>query len=126
MSPRVHNPACHGLRYNPPTSRLTIPLLTNRESAASRAAPRFEPLWSVHVDGVTWEAQLRYHGEYDVEAQILKNGDLVIGRRFDTRALAVQWAEEERKVTKAETTGSPETSPVLGCTAFAETRKGTN
>jgi len=37
-----------------------------------------------------------YHGEWRVEAQILKQGELVIGRRFDTRAL-VHWANEERK-----------------------------
>ena len=30
-------------------------------------------------------------------AQILRDGDLVIGRRFDTQAPAVQWAELERK-----------------------------
>jgi len=28
-----------------------------------------------------------------VEAQILKDGELVIGKRFDTRAQAVQWAD---------------------------------
>jgi hypothetical protein len=55
-------------------------------------------------------AELRYHGEYGVEAQILRQGDLVIGRRFDTRALAVQWAEKERKVLdqkSAERPGTP-------------------
>ena len=46
---------------------------------------------------VTWEAELRYHGEFGAEAQILRQGELVIGRRFGTRALAVQWDEEERK-----------------------------
>jgi hypothetical protein len=55
-----------------------------------------EPLWSLRVNHVTWSCELRYHGEWGVEAQILRDGDLVIGRRFDTRALAVQWAELER------------------------------
>jgi hypothetical protein len=45
-----------------------------------------------------WDAELCYHGEYGVEAQILRQGELVIGRRFDTRALAAQWAEEERRL----------------------------
>jgi hypothetical protein len=36
------------------------------------------------------------HGTYGIEAQILRDGELVIGRRFETRALAVQWAELER------------------------------
>ena len=39
---------------------------------------------------------LRYHGEYGVEALFLRDGELFYGRRFDTRALAVQWAEQER------------------------------
>lgn len=35
-----------------------------------------------------------YHrGEWAVEGQILHDGELLIGRRFDTRALAVQWLE---------------------------------
>ena len=48
-------------------------------------------------DGATWSAELRYHGEWGVEAQILEQGELVIGRRFSTRALAVHWANDERK-----------------------------
>ena len=43
------------------------------------------------------ERGLRYHGEFGVEAQILRDGQLFAGRRFDTRALAVQWAELERQ-----------------------------
>ena len=31
---------------------------------------------------MTWSAELRYHGEYGVEAQILRNGDLSIARTF--------------------------------------------
>jgi hypothetical protein len=38
-----------------------------------------------------------YHGEWGVEAQFLKNEELLIGRRFDTRELAVRWAEETRQ-----------------------------
>ncbi len=41
---------------------------------------------------------LRYHRDFwGVEAQFLLNGDVLIARRFDTRALAVQWAELERE-----------------------------
>ena len=66
-----------------------------------------EPLWSLRANGVTWEAQLRYHGEYGVEAQILRQGEVVIGRRFDTRMLAVQWAEEERQALDREDSAKP-------------------
>jgi hypothetical protein len=68
----------------------------------SRSVPRpAEEMWSFRKDGVTWEAELRYHGEYGVEAQILRQGELVIGRRFDTRALAVRWADQERSAIEA-------------------------
>ena len=40
--------------------------------------------------------ELRDHGEWGVEAQIYLHGELLIGRRFETRALAVEWAEAER------------------------------
>jgi hypothetical protein len=65
-----------------------------------------EPLWSLRKDGVTWDAELRYHGEYGVEAQILRQGEFVFGRRFDTRAEAVQGAEEERKAIETEQGGA--------------------
>jgi hypothetical protein len=40
--------------------------------------------------------ELRNHGKYGTEAQFFQNEQFFYGRRFDTRALAVQWAEEER------------------------------
>ena len=45
---------------------------------------------------MTWSAELRYHGEYGVEAQILRNGELSIGSRFPLKGQAVRWVEEER------------------------------
>jgi hypothetical protein len=39
------------------------------------------------------------HGNWGVEAQIMIDGGLLIGRRFETRALALQWAEMERPTT---------------------------
>ena len=44
---------------------------------------------------VTWSAELRYHGEYGVEAQILRNGELTIARTFALRDLAIGWAKNE-------------------------------
>jgi hypothetical protein len=45
-----------------------------------------------------FRCELRTHGgEWGVEAQFFVRGDLFIARRFDTRALAVQWATIERK-----------------------------
>jgi hypothetical protein len=64
---------------------------------APRCRPRpGEPLWSLRREGVTWSAELRYHGEYGVETQILRNGELSIGRRFPLKEQAIRWAEEEK------------------------------
>jgi hypothetical protein len=57
-----------------------------------------ELLWSFRKDRVIWSAELRFHGEsYGWEAQILRDGQLVIGRRFLLKEQAIEWAEEERK-----------------------------
>ncbi len=56
-----------------------------------------EPLWSTtDRQGRTMEALLRYRGEYGVEAQILRDSELFIGRLFPSKELAVQWAAAER------------------------------
>ncbi len=49
--------------------------------------------------------ELRYHGEFGVEAQFLEDGELFYSRRFDTRAQAVQWAELEREAQRKEASG---------------------
>ena len=73
----------YSAKYKPPPPRVARP---------------GEPLWSVPVNGATWNAELRYHGEYGVEAQMFRQGELVIGRRFDAKRLAILWAKAERKV----------------------------
>jgi hypothetical protein len=56
-----------------------------------------ERLWELRKDHVTWSADWRFHGEsWGWEAQIYRDGEITIGRRFDTKALAVQWADLER------------------------------
>jgi hypothetical protein len=40
---------------------------------------------------------LKYHGEFGVEAQIFENSDLLVGLRFETRQLAVNWAMPEKE-----------------------------
>jgi hypothetical protein len=70
----------------------------NRQPPPPRVPRPGEPLWSLRKDHVTWSAELRYHGEWGVEAQILRDGDLFMGRRFDLREIAVRWADEERRL----------------------------
>jgi hypothetical protein len=42
--------------------------------------------------------KLLYQGKWGVEATFLLNDELLIGRMFDTRELAAQWAEAMRTV----------------------------
>jgi len=48
-------------------------------------------------DHVHFRCELRVHGEWAVEAQFYRKGEFLIGRRFNLREHAVQWAEEIRK-----------------------------
>jgi hypothetical protein len=57
-----------------------------------------ELLWEFRKDHHTYSAELRFDGEYGCEAQILKDGELLSAYRLNTRALAVQWADETRKL----------------------------
>ena len=41
--------------------------------------------------------ELRDHGTYGVEAQFWQNEEFSYSQRFEARALAIQWAEEERR-----------------------------
>jgi glutaredoxin-related protein len=50
-----------------------------------------------NLDQAHFRCELRSHDGWGIEAQFWMNGELLIGRRFDTRALAVQWAMAERQ-----------------------------
>jgi len=68
---------------------------------ATRPAPRTpqpgEPLFAFLRGHDRFTCELRAHGRFGVEAQFFQNEEFWYGRRFDTRALAVQWAELERQ-----------------------------
>jgi hypothetical protein len=51
----------------------------------------------VRADHVRVRVELRDHGAYGVEVQIFHNEELFAGYRHPARALAVAWAERERK-----------------------------
>ena len=69
---------------------------------APRCRPRpGEPLWSIQKGDVTWSAELRYHGEYSVEAQILRNGELALGRRFHLKEHRRCGGPKRRRRTRA-------------------------
>jgi hypothetical protein len=67
---------------NPPTARV-------RRSG--------EVLWTLTKNHVFWSCELRFHGEsVGWEAQILRDGDLVMARTFQLHDVMVGWAESER------------------------------
>jgi hypothetical protein len=68
----------------------------NAKPLPPRVARPGEPLFSFMRDHDRFACELRYHGEWGVEAQFLNNEELLIGRRFDLREQAVRWAEETR------------------------------
>jgi len=64
--------------------REVIVYLIHKPAPRCRPGPG-EPLWSVQKGDVNWSAAL--HGEYGVEAQILRDGELAIARTFVLRDL---------------------------------------
>ena len=71
---------------------------TRRPLLPPRFVSRREPLWMVRRGTApAFSCDLVYRGEWGIEAEIHRDGVLLIGRRFDSRALAVRWAEGERR-----------------------------
>jgi hypothetical protein len=75
------------------------PVRVIRWRKARKCPPRqaAEPLWSVRLDGRQIDAELRGHGEYGWEFQLLHDREFYAGRRFDLRAQAVAHGEEIRR-----------------------------
>ena len=69
-------------------------LWTHKPAPPAKARPG-ELLFSLAKDGHRIACELRYHGEYGVVAQFLRDGKLWMARTFITRALAVEWVELE-------------------------------
>jgi hypothetical protein len=73
-----------------------------------------EPLWELRKNHHTYSCELKFRNEWG----ILRDDELIMGRRFDTRAQAVQWAEEEPKFREASSVVTSEpssTRPYAGC-----------
>jgi len=86
-------------------------LLWNAPKAPPRQAVAGELLFEFHVEATHtfWRCELRDHGVYGVEAQFLDPVDIRQARTFyqamdptrSPRAMAIAWAEEERKALQA-------------------------
>ena len=67
---------------------------------AARPEPRRpqpgEPLFELMRGDQRLRGELRDHGQFGVEAQFLLDRELLIGKRFSSRVLALDWAEKMR------------------------------
>jgi hypothetical protein len=76
--------------------------ITIRRGTAQRPRPPQQPkprkpLWTVETNGHTYRCELLFHEQGGTEAQILKDGELMFGRRFEEGWQTLQWVEEERQ-----------------------------
>ena len=62
---------------------------------ASRGPGTREPFWKLISGQDTYACELLDAGVWGVEAQIYHNRAFLYSRRFDTRALAMEWARLE-------------------------------
>jgi hypothetical protein len=77
----------------------------DRKAPAPRQPQPGELLEEFLVGHARWRIELRDHGTFGVEAQLLKNEEFFASRTFSTRddptrrprELAIAWAKEERK-----------------------------
>ena len=66
--------------------------------APKRVRKPGEEIWRTHVNHVWWSCEFRFHGEsYGWEVQILRDGNLFVGRRLLLRQLAEEWAQDQRQ-----------------------------
>jgi hypothetical protein len=77
--------------------------MTNRrfnaagDSMSERQPQPFEHVWSIRKNGVQLDCVLRDHGSSGVEARIIRDGELLLGRRWPSRDLAIEEAEDLRQ-----------------------------
>ncbi|HZT76948.1 MAG TPA: hypothetical protein VFA27_09840 [Vicinamibacterales bacterium] len=71
-------------------------LLWNAPKPTPRTTRRGEPVFSMTKNGRRLDAELRDHGEFWCEIQFLVDGDLVYGRLWPNRSVALVEAEVKR------------------------------
>jgi hypothetical protein len=59
-----------------------------------------EKLWEVWARHKLLSCELKYHGEFGVEARIFENAELLVGYRHQTRALAVQMRNVKKRTSR--------------------------
>jgi hypothetical protein len=73
---------------------------------ASQPPPRQEqpgePLFVMRRGNQILVCELRNHREFGIQAQFRIDANLLMGRRFENRALAIAWAEQRRQIQAAQ------------------------
>jgi hypothetical protein len=68
----------------------------NRTIATRQPRPG-ERLWAIRKDGQHLACDLRDHGPWGVEVQIYREHEFLYGRRWATRALALEEADDQKR-----------------------------
>ena len=66
----------------------------NRKPPPPPQPRKGEPLWAIQKAGRTLACELRDDGDAGVEVQVSRDGEFLYGRRWATRALALEEADE--------------------------------
>jgi hypothetical protein len=69
---------------------------SDRRSTLRRQPQPGEHLWAIQKDGHRLDCELRDYGAWDVEVQIYREREFLYGRRWPTRELALEEADDQR------------------------------
>jgi hypothetical protein len=84
---------------DPPDGRTSMsdePFYAPNRKIAPRQPRVGEHLWAIRKDGRQLDCELRDHGEWGVEVQVYREREFLYGRRWATRALALEEADEQK------------------------------
>lgn len=68
----------------------------NHKPAPPRQRQPREHLWAIRKDGQQLDCELRDHGDWGVEVQIYRNREFLYGRRWPSRELALEEADDQK------------------------------
>jgi hypothetical protein len=68
----------------------------NYKPAPPRQRQPGEHLWTIRKDGQQLDCELRDHGEWGVEVEVHREREFLYSRRWATRALALDEADERK------------------------------
>jgi hypothetical protein len=76
--------------------RVTDELPERATRPADRPQPQRKPLWTFQKADSIYTCELVLHVGFGSEARILRDGDLLVSRRFEHEWQTLQWTEQER------------------------------